>query len=54
MVLDLHTWLYDKMGVDRNFYFGPILTTVLPAIFWIGLFLNEVPIDLKIFETTKT
>jgi len=54
MVFDLHTWLYDIMGVDKNFFFGPILTTVLPTVFWIGLFLNEVPFDLKIFNTTRT
>ena len=52
MVLDLHTWLYDHLGIDTGFYFGPLLSTVLPMAFWCGLFLSEVPIDLKIFDTT--
>ena len=54
MVLDLHAWLYDHIGVDRGFYFGPFLTTLIPLVFSAGLFLNEVPIDLKIFDTTLT
>jgi hypothetical protein len=52
MVLDFHTWLYEHLGIDTGLYFGPLLSTVLPMAFWGGLFLNEVPIDLKIFDTT--
>jgi hypothetical protein len=52
MVLDFHTWLYEHLGIDTGFYFGPLLSTLLPMAFWGGLFLNEVPIDLKIFDTT--
>ena len=52
MVLDLHAWIYEHLGIDTGFYFGPLLSTVLPMAFWGGLFLNEVPIDLKIFDTT--
>ena len=52
MVLYFHTWLYEHLGIDTGFYFGPLLSTLLPMAFWGGLFLNEVPIDLKIFETT--
>jgi len=54
MIIDMHTWLYDHMGVDRGFFFGPILTTVLPTVFGIALFLNEIPLDFKIFDTTKS
>ena len=52
MVIDLHEWLYSFMGIDTGFYFGPHLTVIIPALFWAGLFMNEVPIDLKIFDTT--
>ena len=52
MVLDFHSWLNEHLGIDTGFYFGPLLSTLLPMAFWGGLFLNEVPIDLKIFDIT--